>query len=506
MTHRYLLVICISLLAFSSFGQNEGDEKKTRQYSQDELIRLEKPVETQHTLRFKDGQQIHFTARAGYMLLKTEEGEPRAKIFYIAYTKNGVNNAAERPLTVAFNGGPGSSSVWLHMGALGPRRIVMDEEGNSPAPPYQVVDNEYSWLKWTDLVFVDPVMTGYSRPMEGVDKKEFLGFEEDIQAVGEFIQRYITLNKRWASPKYLAGESYGTTRAAGLSDYLLDRYGMYLNGLVLISQITNFQTARFTRGNDLPYLLFLPTYAATAWYHKQLNPAYTDLRKLLDEVEAFALGDYATALLKGDRLSEAEEKRIAEKLSSYTGLSEEYIRQANLRPVIHKFCKELRRDEGITVGRLDSRFTGKDYDDTGDRYEFDPSYSKTIYGPFTTAVYDHLGSYLNYLSELPYEILTGRARPWNYSNVQNEYLNVAESLRSTLHKNPFMKVLICNGYYDLATPYFATEYTLDHMFLDPALRKNITMKYFQTGHMMYIHQPSLEQFTRDVEEFYGKRN
>jgi len=505
MTRRYLLLLCFSIIAFTSFGQNEGKDKNTRQYSQEELIRLESPAVTQHTLKFEDGQQISFTAKAGYMLLKTEEGEPRAKVFYIAYTKNDVRNPADRPLTVAFNGGPGSSSVWLHMGALGPRRIVMDEVGNSLAPPYKVVDNEYSWLKWTDLVFVDPVMTGYSRPMEGVDKKEFLGFEEDIKAVGEFIQRYVTLNKRWASPKYLAGESYGTTRAAGLSDYLMDRYGMYLNGLVLISQITNFQTARFTRGNDLPYILFLPTYAATAWYHKKLDPAFTDLRKLLDEVETFAMGEYASALLKGDQLTEAEEIRIAEKLSRYTGLSAAYIRQANLRPVIHKFCKELRRDEGITVGRLDSRFTGKDYDDTGDRYEFDPSYDKTIYGPFTTAVYDHLGTYLNYLSELPYEILTGRVRPWNYSNVQNEYLNVAESLRSTMHKNPFMKVLICNGYYDLATPYFATEYTLDHMFLDPALRKNITMKYFEAGHMMYIHQPSLEQFTRDVEEFYGGR-
>ncbi len=503
MTYKHFLLCCFTMLTILSFGQNAGKEPPAnKQYSPEELMVLEAPVETQHSLRLRNGEQINFTAKAGYVLLKTEEGEPRAKIFYMAYTKNGISSAAERPLTIAFNGGPGSSSVWLHMGALGPRRIVMDKEGNSMAPPYQVVDNEYSWLKWTDLVFVDPVMTGYSRPMEGVDKKEFLGFEEDIKAVGEFIQRYVTLNKRWASPKYLAGESYGTTRAAGLSDYLLDRYGMYLNGLVLISQITNFQTARFSRGNDLPYLLFLPTYAATAWYHKKLDPAYSDLHKLLEEVEEFALGEYAIALMKGDQLSEMEKEHIAEKLSQYTGLSTTYLLQANLRPVIHKFCKELRRDEGLTVGRLDSRFTGKDYDGTGDRYEFDPSYDKTIYGPFTTAVYDHLGSYLNYLSELPYEILTGRARPWNYSNVQNEFLNVAENLRSTLHKNPFMKVLICNGYYDLATPYFATKYTLNHMFLDPGLRKNITMKYFEAGHMMYIHQASLEKFTVVVEQFY----
>jgi carboxypeptidase C (cathepsin A) len=253
-------------------------------------------------------------------------------------------------------------------------------------------------------------------------------------------------------------------------------------------------------------VLFLPTYAATAWYHKKLDPRFSDLRSLLDEVEAFAMGEYATALMKGDRLTDAEKDRIAERLAAYTGLSKKYLLQAHLRPVIHKFVKELRRDEGLTVGRLDSRFTGKDYDDTGERYEFDPSYDGAIYGPYTAAVYDHLGRYLEYHSELPYEILTGRVRPWDYSNVQNEYLNVAESLRSTMHKNPFMKVLICNGYYDLATPYFATEYTLDHMFLDPALRKNITMKYYEAGHMMYIHRPSLEQFTRDVEEFYRGRN
>lgn len=502
MTFRILFTLTLLLFSWMSFGQTKPDAESAKKYSADELLKLEQPVTTNHSLRFADGEQINFVAKAGYMLLKTETGEPRAKIFYIAYLKTGENNAANRPITVAFNGGPGSSSVWLHMGALGPRRIVMDETGNSLAPPYKVVDNEYSWLKWTDLVFVDPVMTGYSRPFEGVDKKEFLGYEEDIQAVGEFIHRFITLNKRWASPKYLAGESYGTTRAAGLSNYLMDRYGMFLNGLVLISQITNFQTARFNRGNDLPYILYLPTYAATAWYHKKLEPSFTDLQALLDEVEAFALNEYADALLQGDLLSSEEKERIAKKLARYTGLSTNYILQANLRPEIQKFCKELRRSEGLTVGRLDSRFTGTDYDDTGERYEFDPSYDKTIYGPFTTAVYDHLGTYLNYISELPYEILTGRVRPWNYSNVQNEYLNVAESLRSTMHKNPFMKVLVCNGYYDLATPYFATEYTLNHMFLDPELKKNIKMTYYEAGHMMYIHQPSLKRFTEDVREFY----
>ncbi len=462
------------------------------------------PSVTKHSLRLASGKTINYTATTGYTVLKTEDGEPRAKIFSVAYTLDGVTDPANRTITFAFNGGPGSSSVWLHMGALGPKRIVMTDEGGATPPPYKVVDNEYSWLEYTDLVFIDPVMTGYSRPAKGVDKKEFTGYEEDLESVGEFIRLYTSRNGRWNSPKFLAGESYGTTRACGLSGHLQDRYGLYLNGLVLISHITNFQTARFQIGNDLPYPLFLPTYAATAWYHKKLSPEYSDLKKLLAEVETFAMSEYTLALMKGDRLTEDERKGIAQKLARYTGLSEDFVLRANLRPVIHNFTKELRRDEGLTVGRLDSRFTGSDYNGIGDSYEFDPSYNKAIYGPYTMAINDHLKRSLNYSNDIPYEILTGRVRPWNYDNVQNEYLNVAETLRQAMHKNPYLKVLVCNGYYDLATPYFATQYTFDHMFLDEKLKGNISMKYYEAGHMMYIHKPSLEIMSNDVKEFYGK--
>ena len=492
------LTILIIIVTTSLFSQNEKmmmDNDKLMAQRHGHSI-------TKHSLKFSNGNSIDYKATAGYTILKTEEGKERAKMFFIAYTKDGEKDPSKRPVTFAFNGGPGSSSVWLHMGALGPKRIVMTDMGDATPPPYQVVDNEYSWLEYTDLVFIDPVMTGYSRPADSTDKKEFTGYVEDIESMGEFIRLYTSRYERWASPKYLAGESYGTTRACGLAGHLQDRYGFYLNGLVLISQITNFQTARFEIGNDLPYPLFLPTYSATAWYHKQLDPSFSDLNQLLKEVEAFALNEYTLALTKGDALPENEKNAVAEKLAKYTGVSKAYILQANLRPVIHRFVKELRRDEGVTVGRLDSRFTGSDYDGTQDGYEFDPSYNKAIYGPYTMAVNDHISRTLEFESDLPYEILTGRVRPWNYDNVQNKYLNVSETLRQAMHKNPHLKVLICNGYYDLATPYFATQYTMDHLFLQDDLKKNITMKYYEAGHMMYIHKPSLVKFAGDVRGFY----
>lgn len=461
---------------------------------------------TTHSLSV-NGQTINYKATAGYMPMRDESGKLRANIFFIAYTrepngKEGPVNPATRPITYAFNGGPGSSSVWLHMGALGPKRIVMSDKGEMLAPPYQVVDNEFSWLAFTDLVFIDPVMTGFSRPAEGVDKKEFTGFTEDIQSVGDFIRLYTTKYGRWASPKYLAGESYGTTRAAGLSGYLQDRHGLFLNGITMISAILDFATGDFfISGNDLPYILFLPTYASMAWYHKQV-PAYSDLKTLTADVEKFALGEYAAALMKGDRLSDNERKTVITQLNKFTGLSPEYLERTNLRIRDDRFTKELLRKEGKTVGRLDGRFTGVDYDNAGENNEFDPSYNATIYGPYTMAVNDHLRRTLKVDNELPYEILTGRVRPWNYSNVQNQFLNVAETLRNAMSKNPYLKVLVCNGYYDMATPYFATDYTFHHMNLAPELRNNLKFTFYEAGHMMYIHKPSLVQMTKDVADFY----
>ncbi|WP_091538233.1 S10 family peptidase [Thermoflexibacter ruber] len=455
---------------------------------------------TSHSIRVK-GQVINYKATTGYMLMREEDGKPKANIFFIYYAKEGVTDPRTRPITFSFNGGPGSSSVWLHMGALGPKRILMTDEGEMTKPPYEVVDNEYTWLDETDLVFIDPVITGYSRPAEGVDKKEFHGYVEDITSVGDFIRLFTTRFQRWNSPKFLAGESYGTTRAAGLSGYLQDRHGLYLNGLVLISSILNFQTARFEKGNDLPFILFLPTYAATAWYHKKVSPEYKDLKAFLAEVEQFAMGEYTLALMKGEKLTEAEETNITNKLAKYTGLSPEYIKQTNLRIEIQRFCKELKRKDSETVGRLDSRIKGKDYDYAGERNEYDPSLAGAISGPYTMAINDYVRRVLKYENDLPYEILTSRVQPWNYNNVQNQYLNVAETMRSAISKNPYLKVLVCNGYYDLATPYFATDYTMNHLFLDKSLRNNIKMTYYEAGHMMYIHKPSLIKMKDDVSSF-----
>lgn len=448
------------------------------------------------------GQTISYTATAGTMKMADEEGNHKADIFFIAYTRDGVSDMTTRPVTFSFNGGPGSSSVWLHLGALGPKRVVMSEKGEMLRPPFELTDNEYSWLDETDLVFIDPVMTGYSRPAPGEDKSQFHGYVEDIESVGEFIRLYTTRYERWASPKFLAGESYGTTRAAGLSAWLQDRHGMYINGLMLISSIMNFQTARFEPGNNLPYILFLPSYTATAWYHKRLSAdLQQNLWKTLNEVENFAVTDYALALMKGDQLSETERRRIVNQLSHYTGLSPEYVDNSNLRIHIRRFTKELLREEGRTAGRLDSRFKGIDADDAGEFFEYDPSYNGAIYGPYTATLNHYVRTELEYESDLPYEILTGRVRPWSYSNVENRYLNVAEDLRAAMSKNTYLNVWIASGYYDLATPYFATNYTVNQMGLDAGVRDNISLTYYESGHMMYIHMPSLQKFREDFLYF-----
>ncbi len=458
-------------------------------------------VATQHRVTVA-GKVIPYTATTGYMELKDEDGTLKAKMFYTAYTRDDIRDKAARPITYTFNGGPGSSSVWLHMGGLGPKRVVLSDIGEMTAPPFKYVDNEYTWLDETDLVFIDPVSTGFSRAADEKNAKDFHGYNEDIRAVGEFIRLYTTQNLRWGSPKYLAGESYGTTRAAGLSDYLQSRYGMYINGVMLISSIMDFSTARFSRGHQLPYVLFLPTYTATAYYHKKLAPdLQLNLWKTLNEVRDFATNEYSIALMKGDQLPTEDRNRVVAQLVRYTGLSREYIEETNLRIEIGRFTKELTRDAGHSVGRLDSRMKAWEYDSAGERYEFDPSYDATIYGPYSGAFNDYVRRDLKFESDLPYEILTGRVRPWNYNNVQNQFLNVAETLRGAMHENPHLKVWIANGYYDLATPFFATEYTINQMNLHPSLRKNITMTYYESGHMMYIHMPSLVQFKKDFVTF-----
>ncbi|MBN2148688.1 MAG: hypothetical protein JW726_14975 [Anaerolineales bacterium] len=493
--------------------ENEEKEKKN---SKEALAPapMDELVVSKHSITIND-QVIPYTVTCGTIVLKEEiekkgeeegksEGEkPKAAVFFVAYTRDDVEDHTKRPLTFSFNGGPGSSSVWLHLGVLGPRRVVMsDAEDPLLPPPYHLVDNEYSLLDQTDLVFIDPVSTGYSRPVVGERAKEFHGFKKDIESVGDFIRLYTTRYKRWVSPKFLIGESYGTTRAAGLSGYLQERHGMYLNGIMLVSTALNFQTLDFYPGNELPFLLFLPTYTATAWYHQCL-PADLQkrpLREVLDEVEKFAFSEYNTALLKGAAQTDLQRKQTVRKLARFTGLSEDYIDRTDLRVEIFRFTKELLRSERRTVGRLDTRFKGIDRDSAGEHFEHDPSMS-AITGPYTATLYDYVRSELNFESDLPYEILTPRVWPWSYAQFENQHVNVAETLRKAMAMHPALKVYVANGYLDLATPYFATQYVFNHIGLDPSLRGNLRMGYYEAGHMMYIHMPSLAQMKQELADF-----
>ncbi|MBI9044148.1 MAG: hypothetical protein JEZ06_06665 [Anaerolineaceae bacterium] len=482
-------------------------EKIKKEYSEDKSVIppvQEKTSETHHQIKIK-GKTLKYKVTAGTILLKEEDLEKgekeKASVFYIAYELEGVKEHASRPITFSFNGGPGSSSVWMHLGVLGPKRVLLDNDGKPFNPPYELVDNQYTLLEASDLVFIDPVSTGFSRTVPNEKPEQFHNVEKDIQSVGDFIRLWTTRNQRWTSPKFLIGESYGTTRAAGLSEYLHRRHGMYLNGIMLVSSILNFMTARFDPGNDLPYILFLPTYTATAWYHNKLDDdLQQDFQKTLQESKSFALNEYTLALMKGNTLTRNERTEIAQKLARYTGLGESYIEGSNLRIHIYRFCKELLRDENITIGRLDSRYTGFDRDSVGEIHEIDPSYS-AILGPYSSTMNDYLRSDLQFDLDLPYEILSSVHETWTFKPFQGQYVNTGEYLRNAFQYHPGLKVIVLNGYFDLATPYLATEYTFNHIELPPEQQSNISMKYYHAGHMMYLHIPSLEQMSRDLKKF-----
>jgi carboxypeptidase C (cathepsin A) len=459
------------------------------------------PVVTHHEIHV-GGKTLRYTATAGMMPLKnTDTGEVEAHIFYIAYTLDG-QPADRRPLTFSFNGGPGSASVWLHLGAIGPKRVRMQPDGMMPAAPYQLVDNEYTWLDQTDLVFIDPVGTGYSRAVKRDQTKKFLGLRGDIESVGEFIRLYLGRYERWASPLFLVGESYGTTRAAGLSGYLVE-HGVAFNGIMLISSVLNFQTLDFAPGNDLPYVLFLPTYASAAWYHKK-QPAdlQQDFAKMRAEVEQWAANGYADALAKGDRLTPQERQDTIDRLARYTGLSKTYINLSNLRIEEGHFTQELLRDQRTVIGRLDSRFTGTSRSAVAESASYDPSMS-AIRPPYTAMFNQYVRTELGYKSDLEYYILGGGFRfdEWDWGVQRGGFPDTAQSLKDAFDKNPFMKLFVGSGYFDLATPYFATQYTLNHMGLDAAQHARVSLGYYGAGHMMYIQDQSLGELKKDVSAF-----
>jgi carboxypeptidase C (cathepsin A) len=467
----------------------------------------EKSVSKQYTGRF-GAREVSYTATAATQIV--EQGEDKKAVFFhVSYTEDDADPVT-RPILFAFNGGPGSSTVWLHLGLFGPRRVEFDDQGFRTGTPGKLIDNEHSILDVTDVVLVDAVGTGFSTATPREKEKEFHRFSNDIEAFSDFIVAYLSRNGRWASPKYLAGESYGTTRGAAIAHNLFSTKRTELNGLILISTVLNFQTIGqekdvlvFRPGNDLPYMLFLPTYAATAWYHGRLSKKHQGrtLRELLDEVEEFAIGRYWSALARGDELDEKERARVSAKLVEYTGLSGDYIDRYDMRIHIHRFCKELMRDQRRTVGRLDSRFTGIDRIADGDNLENDPA-NDQIGGPYTSTLNHYLRQELGFENDAFYETLSMKVNEsWDYEEFKGHYVDTSENLRDVMSRSRRMQVFVANGYFDLATPHFATEYTFSHLGLDESLRKNVRMEYYEAGHMIYLRKESLEQLSEHLRGF-----
>jgi carboxypeptidase C (cathepsin A) len=465
------------------------------------------PVTTRHSVSVR-GQTINYTAQAGVLPIRnTETGVIEGGMYYVAYTKDGAN-AATRPISFIFNGGPGSASVWLHLGAFGPKKVHLLPDGGAPPPPYTFEDNPGTLLDQTDMVFIDPVGTGYSRAASAQLGARFWGLDEDLRSVQEFIRLYLTRYDRMSSPKFVGGESYGTTRAAGLSGTLADA-GITLNGVFLLSTVLNFGYSSQARGNDLGFINFIPTYAATAWFHKKL-PA--DLQKLSIEqvtaqAERWAVTDYADALMKGNKLTPAEFRATVDAMAKYTGLKADVIEQNDLRVSLGTFDTELLADERKTVGRLDGRFTGFAALLSGGGRGGqgggvgDPS-EVVIRNSFTPVLTDYNRRELNYKNEETYYILGGGiGGPWVYP--QNQYATVVPNLERAFAKNPYMKLFVAEGYYDAATPYWAAEYTLSHMSVDPQVAKNnIMVGRYTAGHMMYIDESQMRRLRADMSRFY----
>ena len=448
---------------------------------------------------------LAYTAAAGRLRVAGPSGKGAAEVFFVAYTLDGREGDATRPVTFAFNGGPGASSVFLHMGAIGPRRTDLGKDGLSLPERLELCDNAYTWLGFTDLVFIDPVGTGFSRPAAGVDGKPFYGLEGDTESMAEFIRLYCTLNDRWTCPKYLAGESYGATRAAALAAYLPQRVGLYPDGLVLLSAALNFQAIAFENGNDLPYALYLPSYTAAAWAHGKLGPALqADAFAAVRQAKEWAMGEYMAALAEGDGLAPARRDQIAHKLAEFTGLSETFIRRHELRITNVAFAQELLRDQDQALGLYDARVAGLKGDIRREGIVFDPSLFLTV-GPFVSTFCDYVRTDLCYRDEHLYEFLSEDVhRDWNWG-ADNGYVNVSARLRDAMNANPHMPVLAAAGYFDLVTGFYAQQYVYDHLGLAEPVRPNLQFHCYGAGHQLYTHLPSLEQFSADVERFMTRK-
>ncbi len=480
----------------------KGDKK-------DQWMRLptQQSSATQHHLGVR-GKSLDYTATAGTLIVRDDEDKPIASIGYVAYTRREEKGGAARPITFAFNGGPGSSSLWLHMGVLGPRRVVVSDPDPTPPAPYRTLDNEYGLLDRSDLVMIDPVGTGLSHAVCDHKDDEFWGVDPDIDSVSRFIAQYLSDNNRWTSPKYLLGESYGSTRAAAIVNYLRERRALAFNGLVLISVATDIE-AIFAElpGNDRPYAVYLPAYAAVAWYQHALPNQPAALEPFLAEVRAYAMGPFAAALLKGDALPDAERDAVVDKVHEYTGLSAEYLKAANLRVSENEFAHELLKARRLTVGRLDGRFTGPTPDPRAKETDYDPQ-SSAISAAYAATFLDYYHGDLKFGQGSTYRTTNfsiGEKWKWTHKTGRGEQpiVNSGVDLAEALMKDAGLKVLVLNGYYDLATPFSATEYVMTHLGVPPAVGARITMKYYEAGHMMYVHPPSIAKMKSDLDAFIG---
>ncbi|MCE9610673.1 MAG: hypothetical protein K8R23_10810 [Chthoniobacter sp.] len=498
------------LLTRPAFAEPEADDAKTPRKDDKkepgDKAKEEKPKEHAGVVTL-GGAEVKYLAQTGTVPVLKDDGTPKADVFYVYYAATGADGkrlaaapGSTRPITFCFNGGPGASAVWLHLGGLGPRRLDFPPEGLTPATVSRLADNPNSILDATDLVFVDPVSTGLSRAAKGEKPEQFFGLDEDIAAVGEFVRLFTTREQRWGSPKYLLGESYGVTRVSGLAAYLQQKHGLFAEGLVLMSGLVNFGTLSSEAGNDLPFILYLPTFTATAHYHKKL-PAdlLGDVDKAMAESRAFAQGDYALALLKGAALTPDERRRIAEKLARFTGLAPDFCEDQNFRIDPAVFRKALLRKEGRIIGRFDARVIGED----GDRSDFQPAYDPSlsnIFGGFSSAVNAYIRGELGYESDHPYHVLNG-GLSWKWTGFENRYVSTEDRLALALKTNPKMRVLVLTGRRDLAVPEDSMRHSLAHLTLPANVRKNITTERYDSGHMMYLLRTDAEKLRADLLRF-----
>lgn len=461
---------------------------------------------TDHTIRIGD-QTINYKATASTTLLKDDKGEPTALIYSTAYTRGDVKDFSQRPIAFIYNGGPGSASIWLHMGAFGPRRVVTEDAAPTPPAPYKLADNTESLLDKTDMVFIDPVGTGFSHAAGKVQDKDFWGVDQDVRSLAKFITTYVSRNNRWNSPKFLIGESYGTFRSVALTNYLQTTDGMYINGIVLISSVIDASSLAFAAGDDRSYIFYLPTYAATAWYYKLVKNPPADINAFVDSARQFAGTEYAAALMKGSKLTAAETADLAKKLSAFTGLSEDYLIKADLRVTLPQFDAELQRGRGLVIGRYDARYSGNTYDLLTENSEFDPSFTAVV-GAFTAAFNGYVRDDLKFGQDKTYKVLPSEPSQnwdWKHNAPPGGFFpsapNVGNDLIRELLDNPHLKVEVENGYFDSATPFYATEYTMDHLLLPPGARERIGLRYYTSGHMIYLHDEDRVKLKSNIAAF-----